>query len=93
MTKKDFEFIEITGDTMGVHKDYWYRTNTVVNRYLADKYVESVSANVPAVIYAKTNDDVAIVVEINGKKTVVMNDDEELHGILKELSDEVENER
>lgn len=88
MTKKEFKFIEITGDTIGINKDYWYETSTEVNQYLVDKYVENKDASVPIVVYAKTDNDIAIVIDIDDKRTIVMSDDEELLAILKELSEE-----
>lgn len=87
MVKEDFLFIGKMGDGSGINEDYWYETSEAANKELSSKYDETVC--VPVVIYVKTADLVFIKKVSESKVDFVECPNNELHMILKELSEEV----
>lgn len=87
MTKKDFKLKNIYRGKDNV-VDYSFYTSKKANAYLVDKYGENIFS-VPVVTYASKENLVVLI--IPGEKLSMIVDDEELHDILKELSEEAKN--
>jgi hypothetical protein len=89
MNKSDFKFIEAIGDTDGVNKDYWYEINRETNHKLTGLFKGKNVVSVPLAIYVKSVDTVFIkrVFENSSVDYIEFVDNDELHVILKELSE------
>ena len=86
-TKENFKFdhvVEANG-----HKDYWFKTDTVSDDELTDKYMEQGMVGVTDVIYSKDEDFVGIKRLFPFSFDVITPDDRELKNILKELVKEM----
>lgn len=85
MKKEDFTFIR--KDCSNEHEDFWYETNKETNEYLMRKYAEQCLRGIFRVVYSKDEDVVGIERTFPFNYDVILSEDEELHDILKSLSE------
>lgn len=84
MNKDNFKLLRI--EENDGYQDYWYKPDTITSEFLTDKYMEQSMVEVTEVVFSKTEDIIGIKRLFPFNFDVISPNDEELHSILKELS-------
>ena len=87
MDKTNFKFERL--DSPDKYMDYWFKTNSVSDAELSEKYMEQSMVGITEVVYSKYSDVIGLKRIFPFNFDVITTDDPELKSILKELVEEM----
>lgn len=87
MDKTNFKFERL--DSPDKYMDYWFKTNSVSDAELSEKYMEQGMVGITEVVYSKYSDVIGLKRIFPFNFDVITTDDPELKSILKELVEEM----